>query len=64
VLLYAVLFRHLRLSSPMIKVVATIGLLVAIPSLATLIFGNQADSGGPRVWHRSPCRLSDSSASR
>jgi len=41
VLLYAVLFRHLRLSSPLIKVVATIGLLVAIPSLATLIFGNQ-----------------------
>lgn len=40
--LYAVLFRHLRLSSPLIKVVATIGLSVAIPSLATLIFGDQA----------------------
>ena len=35
VLLYAVLFRYLRLSSPLIKVVATIGLLVALPSLAT-----------------------------
>ena len=47
VLLYAVLFRHLRLSSPLIKVVATIGLLVAIPSLATLIFGNQAIQQAP-----------------
>jgi len=47
VLLYVVLFRHLRLSSPLIKVVATIGLLVAIPSLATLIFGNQAIQEAP-----------------
>jgi branched-chain amino acid transport system permease protein len=47
VLLYVVLFRHLRLSSPMIKVVATIGLLVAIPSLATLIFGNEAINAAP-----------------
>jgi branched-chain amino acid transport system permease protein len=47
VLLYAVLFRHLRLSSPLIKVVATIGLLVAIPSLATLIFGNPAIQQAP-----------------
>jgi branched-chain amino acid transport system permease protein len=47
VFLYAVLFRHLRLSSPLIKVVATIGLLVAIPSLATLIFGNQAITQAP-----------------
>jgi branched-chain amino acid transport system permease protein len=42
VLLYVVLFRHLRMSSPLIKVVATIGLLVAIPSIATLIFGSSA----------------------
>jgi branched-chain amino acid transport system permease protein len=42
VVLYLVLFRHLRLSSPLIKVVATIGLLVAIPSLATIIFGTGA----------------------
>ena len=47
VVLYAVLFRHLRLSSPLIKVVATIGLLVAIPSLATLIFGNEAIQQAP-----------------
>ena len=47
VLLYAVLFRHLRLASPMIKVVATIGLLVAIPSLAILIFGDQAIQAAP-----------------
>jgi branched-chain amino acid transport system permease protein len=40
VLLYAVLFRHMRLSSPLIKVVATIGLLVAIPEIAVWIFGN------------------------
>jgi branched-chain amino acid transport system permease protein len=46
-LLYVVLFRHLRLSSPLIKVVATIGLLVAIPSLATLIFGNPAIQQAP-----------------
>src|ERR1700683_3663671 len=47
VFLYAVLFRHLRLSSPLIKVVATIGLLVAIPSVAVLIFGNAAIDQAP-----------------
>jgi branched-chain amino acid transport system permease protein len=47
VFLYAVLFRNLRLSSPLIKIVATIGLLVAIPSLATLIFGTQAIQQAP-----------------
>src|SRR5271165_730264 len=47
VILYALLFRHLRLSSPLIKVVATIGLLVAFPSLATIIFGNQAIQQAP-----------------
>jgi branched-chain amino acid transport system permease protein len=47
VFLYAVLFRFLRLSSPLIKVVATIGLLVAIPALATWIFGNQAIQQAP-----------------
>jgi branched-chain amino acid transport system permease protein len=47
VLLYAVLFRFLRLASPLIKVVATIGLLVALPSLAVLIFGDQAISQAP-----------------
>ena len=47
VLLYFLLFRHLRLSSPLVKVVATLGLLVAIPALTTLIFGNQAISSAP-----------------
>ena len=47
VVLYALLFRHLRLSSPLIKVVATIGLLVAIPSLAVIIFGNEAIQQAP-----------------
>lgn len=47
VLLYGVLFRFLRLASSLIKVVATIGLLVALPSLATLIFGDQAIQQAP-----------------
>jgi branched-chain amino acid transport system permease protein len=41
VFLYAVLFRFLRLSSTLIKVVATIGLGVTIPPIATLLFGNK-----------------------
>jgi branched-chain amino acid transport system permease protein len=58
IVLYAVLFRFLRLSSPLTKVVATIGLSVALPSLATIIFGNQAIQSAPglapepvRVFH-------------
>jgi branched-chain amino acid transport system permease protein len=47
VFLYFVLFRFLRLSSPLVKVVATLGLLVAVPSLSTLIFGNEAISSAP-----------------
>src|ERR1700722_3015158 len=47
VLLYYALFQHLRLASPMIKVVATIGLLVAIPAVAVLIFGDQAINAAP-----------------
>ena len=39
-LLYVVLFRHLRLSSQLIKVVATIGLSVVIPAIVTLVFGD------------------------
>jgi branched-chain amino acid transport system permease protein len=42
VFLYFALFRYLRLSSPLIKVVATLGLLVTIPAIATLIFGSGA----------------------
>ncbi len=41
VFLYFVLFQYLRLSSTLIKVVATLGLSVTIPPLATLLFGNQ-----------------------
>ncbi|MGP0031635.1 MAG: ABC transporter permease [Acidimicrobiales bacterium] len=58
VFLYAVLFRFLRFSSPLIKVVATVGLLVALPSLAVVIFGDQAIVSAPglapepvRVFH-------------
>ncbi|MGA2472771.1 MAG: ABC transporter permease [Acidimicrobiales bacterium] len=47
VFLYAVLFRHLRFTSPLIKVVATVGLLVAIPALATIIFGSGAILSAP-----------------
>ena len=47
VFLYGVLFRYLRFTSPLIKVVATVGLLVSIPSVATVIFGNTAISLAP-----------------
>jgi len=47
VVLYVALFRFLRLSSPLIKVVATIGLSVALPSLAVWIFGNVAIQQAP-----------------
>jgi branched-chain amino acid transport system permease protein len=47
IVLYSVLFRFLRLSSPLIKVVATIGLSVALPALATWIFGNPAIQSAP-----------------
>ena len=40
--LYFALFRFLRLSSSLIKVVATIGLSVMLPALALLLFGNEA----------------------
>ncbi|HXY94320.1 MAG TPA: branched-chain amino acid ABC transporter permease/ATP-binding protein [Acidimicrobiia bacterium] len=39
--LYLVLFRYLRLSSSLVKVVATIGLSVALPALALLVLGNE-----------------------
>jgi branched-chain amino acid transport system permease protein len=39
--LYVAIFRYLRLSSQLIKVVVTIGLSVTIPALANMIFGNQ-----------------------
>jgi branched-chain amino acid transport system permease protein len=40
VLLYFSLFQFLRLSSPLIKIVVTLGLSVTIAPLATLLFGN------------------------
>ena len=39
--LYLIIFRFLRLSSQLIKVVVTIGLSVAIPPLASVLFGQQ-----------------------
>jgi len=40
VVLYLVLFRFLRLASPVVKIVATLGLSVCLPPLAVLCFGN------------------------
>jgi branched-chain amino acid transport system permease protein len=40
VLLYQALFRWLRLASPLVKVVTTLGLSVMLPPLATLAFGD------------------------
>ena len=45
--LYAVLFRHLRGRSSLVKVVATIGLSVALPPVADLIFGTQSITSAP-----------------
>jgi branched-chain amino acid transport system permease protein len=48
-LLYAALFRHLRLSSPLIRIVSTIGVSVAIPPAALLIFGNDTIPSAPAL---------------
>jgi branched-chain amino acid transport system permease protein len=45
--LYFFLFKRLRLARPLIKVVATIGVSVAIPPAATLIFGNETILSAP-----------------
>ncbi|MGP0029374.1 MAG: ABC transporter permease [Acidimicrobiales bacterium] len=45
--LYFFLFRRLRLARPLTKVVATIGISVAIPPATTLIFGNQTILSAP-----------------
>ncbi len=45
--LYFFLFKRLRLARPLIKVVATIGISVAIPPAATLIFGNETILSAP-----------------
>ena len=39
--LYVVVFRRLQLAPTLIKVVATVGIAVAIPPATTLLFGNQ-----------------------
>jgi branched-chain amino acid transport system permease protein len=40
-LLYLLLFRRLRLSSSLVKIVTTLGLLVVLPAAASVIFGDQ-----------------------
>ena len=40
VFLWAVLFRHLRLASPLIKIVVTVGLSVCVAPITILLFGN------------------------
>jgi branched-chain amino acid transport system permease protein len=57
-LLYLLLFRHLRLASSLIRIVSTIGVSVALPALALLLFGNDTISTAPglapepaRVYH-------------
>ena len=47
IVLWAVLFRFLRLRSPLVKVVCTIGLSVSLPALADLIFGQTAIPQAP-----------------
>ena len=41
IILYYGLFRKLRVASGLTKIVATLGLSVAIPGLATILFGNE-----------------------
>jgi branched-chain amino acid transport system permease protein len=45
--LYLVLFRHLRLSSSLIKIVSTIGVSVALPPAALMLFGNDTITSAP-----------------
>jgi branched-chain amino acid transport system permease protein len=40
VLLWVIVFRHLKHASTLIKIVATIGLSVSLPAISSLIFGN------------------------
>ncbi|MCU4183480.1 ABC transporter permease [Acidiferrimicrobium sp. IK] len=47
VFLWAVLFRYLRLRSSLIKLVATIGLSVAIPPVANILFGDATITSAP-----------------
>ncbi len=47
VILYAVLFRFVRNRSSLIKIVVTIGLSVALPPIADLVFGTQTVTTAP-----------------
>ncbi|WP_330255202.1 ABC transporter permease [Nocardia sp. NBC_00565] len=47
VALYVLLFRYLRLRSPVVKIVATIGLSVALPPLVNLVFGHLVNITAP-----------------
>src|ERR1700722_15069116 len=47
VVLYAVLFRFVRNRSPLVKIGVPIGLSVALPPLADLVFGAQAITTAP-----------------
>ncbi|MFA1538174.1 branched-chain amino acid ABC transporter permease [Actinomadura monticuli] len=46
-LLYWLLFRHLRLRPPLVKIVATIGVSVALPPAVDLVFGKLANTTAP-----------------
>ena len=54
--LYVLLFRHLRLRSPLVKIVATIGLSVALPQVVDLAFGKLLNVTAPGLAQR-PLRL-------
>ncbi len=47
VVLYALLFRHIRGKPTLVKLVATIGLSVALPPIADITFGTQSITSAP-----------------
>jgi branched-chain amino acid transport system permease protein len=47
VILYALLFRHIRGKPTLVKLVATIGLSVALPPIADISFGTQSITSAP-----------------
>jgi branched-chain amino acid transport system permease protein len=51
-LLYGMVFRHLRLRSTLVKLMATVGLAVSLPPLATLLFGQLLDVTAPGLAPR------------
>ncbi|MEU9269070.1 ABC transporter permease [Streptomyces sp. NPDC048251] len=50
--LYAVLFRHLRLRSTLVKLMATVGLSVALPPLVQLVLGQLTNVTAPALAPR------------